>query len=321
MFSRVNTGKGTLHQMTSIMTNQSAMTALQSLTTTNRHLSQTQTRISTGYRVSNAEDNAAYWSIATTMRSDRGALSTVKDALGLGAATIDVAYTGMNSAIDVTKEIKNKLVAARQPGIDRGKVQSEIKELQNQLKSIGASSVFSGENWLSVDSSAAGYNGTKTMIASFSRSGGNVSVGTLSIDINSVKLFDANDQSGILDNPDTTANGNVNYSVSDLDISGITDTANNLQDLEQMIGYVDTAIGSMTTAASNLGAIKQRTKTQSDFVSALMTAIDTGVGALVDADMNEESTKLQALQVQQQLGIQALSIANQNSQTVLSLFR
>ena len=307
--------------MSSIMTNASAMTALQSLTNTNKSLGQTQTRISTGYRVSRAEDNAAYWSIATTMKSDRSALSTVKDALGLGAATIDVAYTGMNSAIDVTKEIKNKLVAARQPGIDRGKVQSEIAELQNQLKSISDSSVFSGENWLSVDSSSPTFNATKTMVASFSRSDGNVSVGTISIDINNVKLYDANDQSGILDSQDTTTNGNVNYSVSDLDISGITDTDNDLQDLEQMIGYVDTAIGSMTTGASNLGAIKQRTKTQSDFVSALMTAIDTGVGALVDADMNEESTKLQALQVQQQLGIQALSIANQNSQQILSLFR
>lgn len=307
--------------MTSIMTNKSAMTALQSLTSTNKNLSQTQTRISTGYRVSSAEDNAAYWSIATTMKSDRGALSTVKDALGLGAATIDVAYTGMNSAIDVTKEIKNKLVAARQPGIDRGKVQSEIAELQNQLQSIADSSVFSGENWLSVDSSTADYNGTKTMIASFSRSGGSVSVGTISIDVDSVKLYDGNDQSGILDSQDTTTNGSVDYSVSDLDISSFSDTDDDLQDLEQMIGYVDEAIGSMTTAASNLGAIKQRTKTQSDFVSALMTAIDTGVGALVDADMNEESTKLQALQVQQQLGIQALSIANQNSQMVLSLFR
>lgn len=307
--------------MTSIMTNQSAMTALQSLTNTNKALSQTQNRISTGYRVSSAEDNAAYWSIATTMRSDRAALSTVKDALGLGAATIDVAYTGMNSAIDVTKEIKNKLVAARQPGIDREKVQSEITELQNQLSSIAESSVFSGENWLSVDSSDAAYNATKTMIASFSRSGGSVSVGTLSIDVDGVKLYDANDQSGILDTVDTTANGGVDYAVSSLDISALTDTDDDLADLEQMIGFVDEAIGSMTTAASNLGAIKQRTSMQSEFVSALMTAIDRGEGALVDADMNEESTKLQALQVQQQLGIQALSIANQNSQSILSLFR
>ncbi|MFM8748040.1 MAG: flagellin [Aestuariivirga sp.] len=307
--------------MTSIITNQSAMTALQSLTTTNRNLSQTQSRISTGYRVGSAEDNAAYWSIATTMRSDRGALSTIKDALGLGSATIDVAYTGMNSAIDVTKEIKNKLVAARQPGIDREKVQAEIAELQNQLQSIAESSVFSGENWLSVDSSATGFNATKTMIASFSRSGGEVSIGTISIDIGAVKLFDANDQSGLLDAEDTTANGSLEYSVSNLDISSFTDTDDDLEDLEQMIAYVDETIGGMTTAASNLGAIKQRTKLQGEFVSALMTAIDKGVGALVDADMNEESTKLQALQVQQQLGIQALSIANQNSQMVLSLFR
>ncbi len=307
--------------MTSIMTNQSAMTALQSLTNTNKNLSQTQNRISTGYRVSNAEDNAAYWSIATTMRSDRAALSTVKDALGLGAATLDVAYTGMKTAIDVTKEIKNKLVAARQPGIDREKVQSEIVELQNQLQSVADSSVFSGENWLSVDSSAAGYNSTKTMIASFSRSGGDVSVGTISVDVDGTKLFDANDQSGLLDTEDTTANGGVDFSVSSLSISAITDSDDDLEDLEQMIGFVDEAISGMTTAASNLGAIKQRTKLQSEFVSALMTAIDRGVGALVDADMNEESTRLQALQVQQQLGIQALSIANQNSQSILSLFR
>lgn len=303
------------------MTNQSAMTALQSLTSTNRSLSQTQNRISTGYRVSSAEDNAAYWSIATTMRSDRAALSTVKDALGLGAATLDVAYTGMKSAIDVTKEIKNKLVAARQPGIDRQKVQSEIAELQNQLQSTADSSVFSGENWLSVNSAATGYNATKSMIASFSRSGGSVSVGTISVDISGMKLFDSNDQSGILDETDSTTNGGVDYAVSSLDISTISDSSNDLEDLEQMIGFVDEAIGSMTTAASNLGAIKQRTEIQSEFVSALMTAIDRGVGSLVDADMNEESTRLQALQVQQQLGIQALSIANQNSQTILSLFR
>ena len=297
------------------------MTALQSLNATNKSLDITQSRISTGYRVSSAEDNAAYWSIATTMRSDNGALSTVKDALGLGAATIDVAYTGMNSTIEVTKEIKNKLVAARQPGIDREKVQSEIAELQNQLTSIGDSSVFSGENWLSVDSSATGYNTQKTIVASFSRSGGAISIGTISVDLTTTELFDAADQSGILDSEDTTTNGGVTYSVVTLDISTLSDTDNDLADLEQMISWVDDAISSMTTAASNLGAVKQRTNMQKEFVSSLMDAIDRGIGTLVDADMNEESTKLQALQVQQQLGVQALSIANQNNQSILSLFR
>lgn len=307
--------------MASIMTNASAMTALQSLNATNKQLSITQARISTGFRVAAAENNAAYWSIATTMRSDNGALSTVKDALGLGAATIDVAYTGMNKAIDVTKEIKNKLVAARQPGVDRAKVQSEITELQNQLQSIADSSVFSGENWLAVDSGQATYNATKTIVASFSRAGGQVSIGTISVDLTSTELIDSNDQSGILDSEDTTGNGNVTYSILSLDISTITDTDNDLEDLEQMISWVDEGIGNMTTAASNLGAVKQRTNMQKDFVSSLMDAITSGIGTLVDADMNEESTRLQALQVQQQLGVQSLSIANQNSQQILSLFR
>ncbi len=307
--------------MASIMTNVSAMTALQSLNSTNKQLSTTQARISTGFRVSSAEDNAAYWSIATTMRSDNGALSTVKDALGLGAATLDVAYTGMNKAIDVAKEMKNKLVAARQPGIDREKVQSEIAELQNQLTSIAGSSVFSGENWLSVDSSEAGYNSSKTIVASFSRSGGSVSVGTIAIDLTSTELIDSADQSGILDSEDTTTNSGATYSILTLDISTITDTDDDLEDLEQMLAWVDDGISSMTTAASNLGAVKQRTNMQREFIGSLMDAISRGVGTLVDADMNEESTRLQALQVQQQLGVQSLSIANQNSQQILSLFR
>jgi flagellin len=307
--------------MASIMTNVSAMTALQSLTATIKALDRTQTRISTGYRVGSAEDNAAYWSIATTMRSDNGALSTVKDALGLGAATIDVAYTGMNSAIEATKEIKNKLVAARQPGVDRTKIQSEITELQRQLQSIGDTSVFSGENWISVDSSAPGYNPTKTIVASFSRTGSTIAIGTIAVDITTTELYDTADQSGILDSEDITTNGGVVYSVATLVISTLTDTDNDLADLEQMITWVDTAIGNMTTAAANLGAVKQRVNLQQDFVKTLMDAINRGIGTLVDADMNEESTRLQALQVQQQLGVQSLSIANQNNQNILSLFR
>ena len=307
--------------MASILTNGSAMTALQNLTATIQKLDETQTRISTGLRVGKAEDNAAYWSIATTMRSDNGALSTVKDALGLGSATIDVAYTGISSAIDAVKEIKNKLVAARQPGVDRAKIQSEVTELQRQLTSIGNTSVFSGENWISVDSSQAGYSSTKTIVASFSRTSGGITIGTITVNVEDIKLYDAADQSGILDLEDTTTNGGINYSVATLDISTLTNSDNDIADLEQMIAWVDGAITKMTTSAANLGAVKQRVNLQQDFVSSLMDAITRGVGALVDADMNEESTKLQALQDQQQLGIQSLSIANQNSQNILALFK
>ena len=137
--------------MSSLMTNNAAMTALQTLRSVNAGLATTQNRISTGYRVSTASDNAAYWSIATTMRSDVQALSAVQDALGLGAATIDTMYTGLNGTVSVVSQIKAKLVAARTPGVDRAKIQSEITELQKQLKNTADSAVFNGENWISVE--------------------------------------------------------------------------------------------------------------------------------------------------------------------------
>ena len=306
--------------MSSIMTNAAAMTALKTLQQTNSKIEETQSRISTGYQVAEASDNAAYWSIATTMRSDNKALSTVQDALGLGAAKVDVAYTALNSAIEVVDEIKSKLVAAREPGVDRTKIQSEIFELQNQLSSIAESASFSGENWLAVDSAAADYTATKNVVSSFSRaSDGSVAVSTIAIDITTLELYDANDQSGILDSTFTTTGaGAVTVSVSDLDITtvNIDDT-----DIDEMISAVDSAFQQMTTVASNLGATKSRIDMQTSFVNNLMDAIDRGVGQLVDANMEEESTKLQALQTQQQLGIQSLSIANSNAQTILSLFQ
>jgi flagellin len=308
--------------MMSIKTNASAMTALSSLQATNKNLEETQNKISTGYRVASASDNAAYWSIATTMRSDNKALGTVQDALGLGAAKVDTAYTGMNAAIDVVDEIKSKLVAAREPGVDRTKIQAEITQLQEQLTGIAGSASFSGENWLSVDSSDAAYSATKDIVASFTRdSSGAVSVGTLQIDVDEVKLFDSNGDIGILDTESTTTNGGVNYSVSTLDISGLTNVTADLEDLDEMIGTVDAALQTMISRAGDIGAAKSRIEMQTDFVSNLMDAIDRGVGTLVDADMNEESTRLQALQVQQQLGIQALSIANSSVEGVMSLFR
>ena len=194
--------------MSSILTNTSAMTALKSLTAINKQIETTQGRISTGLRVNDASDNAAYWSIATTMKSDNKALGTVQDALGLGASKVDVAYTGMASALDVVDEIKSKLVAAKEPSADKAKIQSEIGELQNQLTSIAESASFNGENWLSVDSSAATYSATKSVVASFSRaSDGTVSVSTIDVDITTTELFDANDQSGILDSTFTTTGG------------------------------------------------------------------------------------------------------------------
>jgi len=301
--------------MSSINTNMAALTALQTLTETQKELTHVQNVVSTGFKVADASDNAAYWSIATTMRSDDKALSTVLDALGLGAATVDVGNTGVTNAIDVVDQIKTKLVAARQPGVDRQKIQSDITQLQNQLVGIAASASFSGENWLSVDSSSPGYNAIRSIVASFSRSGGTVTVGTIDINIDAIKLFDANGNAGILDNQ---ING---VSVVNMNISALTDSPADVTTLNGYITQVDNALSSLTNAATALGSAKQRIGIQQDFVKSMMTAVESGVSGLVDADMNEESTKLQALQVKQQLGVQALSIANASTQAILQLFK
>jgi flagellin len=315
--------------MNSINTNVAAMTALQSLQQTSKDMLTTQSRISTGLRVASASDNAAYWSIATSMRSDNSALSTVQDALGLGKGTVNVAYTAMNSSIDLVSQMKQKLAAALGPGVDRSKIQSDIKELQNQLKGVADSASFSGENWLSVDSSVTGYNATKSIVSSFTRgSDGTVSIGYITVDTSQAVLFDSNtagSSQGILDSARgtdgsiTTATGGT--SIMDIDISTLTDSAADQATLQGYVQSVQKALDSMTTAATGLGANQTRINLQSDFVSTLMDSITTGVSQLVDADMNEESTRLQALQVKQQLGVQALSIANQSSQNILSLFR
>ena len=312
--------------MNSIMTNASAMTALQTLNMTNKALETTQSRISTGYAVSSASDNAAYWSIATTMRSDNKSLSSVQDALGLGAAKADIAQTAIESSIDVVSEMKAKLVAAREPGVDRTKIQGEIKALQNQLKSTASAASFSGENWVSVDSSAAGYNATKSIVASFT-GGATVTIGTIDVNVTSTKLFDATavaGDKGILDKTRTVGVAGPSQfagSIATLDISTLTNSADDLKKLENMITATNTGISEMTDGASVLGSANKRIDMQQDFVSNLMDAIDRGIGQLVDADMTKESSRLKALQTQQQLGIQSLSIANSSSQNLLSLFR
>jgi len=320
--------------MTSIMTNGAAMAALDTLRSINSSMEKTQNNISTGYRVSTSSDNAAYWSIATTMRSDNKALSTVQDALGFAAAKTDTAYTGLNSAIDVVTEIKAKLVAAREPGVDKTKINSELTELKNQLVSISESASFSGQNWLYNDDSTS--NGSVEMVGSFNRkSDGTVSVGVLTFDTSTSTLVDTNNAAaGVLTGdvtvtqPAGTATTSATYFLvnasSSTGASGTEialSTATTDDNLDGMISAVETMLNSMTDAAAVIGAANTRIGMQDDFIADLMDVIDKGVGRLVDADMNEESTKLKALQTQQQLGIQALAIANSNSENVLALFR
>jgi flagellin len=310
--------------MTSILTNNAAMAALQTLRGVNDSLKDTQGRVSSGYRIDKAADNAAYWSIATTMRSDNKALSAVSDALGLGAAKVDTAYTAMDNAIDVVSEIKSKIVAATEKGVDKTKIQEEIDQLQEQLVSIAQSASFSGENWV------AGASGTKSVVSSFVRDGSNaVSVKMTDYVLNAGTLgnvlFGMNSNgtiqttSGIIGTAFNGTYGNVTIvmpSIYALDITTFTQGQ-----LDGALSGVELVLQAMTNAGSQLGSISTRIQLQETFVSALGDSIDSGVGRLVDADMEEESSKLSALQTQQQLAIQSLSIANSSAQNILSLFR
>ncbi|KZK86529.1 Flagellin [Pseudovibrio sp. Ad46] len=395
--------------MSSLLTNSSAMVALQTLKGINNSMAETQNRISTGMRVSDASDNAAYWSIATTMKSDNKALSAVQDALGLGAATVDVAFTAMDKAVDVVDEIKAKLTTAKDGTVDKGKIQADIKQLQEQLQTIASSANFSGENWLQQDKAAD--NLDKEIVGSFTRTAdGQVEIQNIDVDTSSIVLVDTNTDaaanSGILsqqfgaidgNNVDpadlvaanitvtgSTAGGDLAIAFTDgtvayegleidelealviaeaaasgtdpadgaavealltgtlataagaietkytelaednlltFDVGGLTDSVSDKAILNAIYERVDATLQTMTGAATDLGSAKARVDMQKQFASDLSDAIDRGIGQLVDADMNEESTRLKALQTQQQLGIQALSIANNASQNILSLFR
>jgi flagellin len=313
--------------MTSILTNTAAMAALQTLRTIDSSMEETQGRVSSGLRVGTAADNAAYWSIATTMRSDNMALSAVQDALGLGAAKVDVAYSAMESAIDVVEEIKAKVVAATEEGVDKAKIQEEIDQLQDQLKNIAEGASFSGENWLIGA-------GEKTVVSGFTRDGeGNVAVTqtqyTLAdeedVDGNPANtLFGADAVTGVIDT--TTgiigrAGAVSGVSLFELDLNVFDEDPAPAYTIGDILTEVEKAFQDMSSAASALGSIAMRIELQENFVSKLTDSIDSGIGRLVDADMNEESTRLKALQTQQQLAVQSLSIANTNSENILSLFR
>jgi flagellin len=299
----------------SLLTNSAAMTALQTLRNVSASLQTTENRISTGQRVATASDNSAYWSIATSMRADNAALSAVSDSLGLSAATVDTEYTALTSVLGdknsgLTK-LQALLVEAKTAGIDRTKIQADITQIQQDMKLKANAATFNGVNWLSA---TAATPPTFNLVSSFSRVGGTPTIGSIQLTIANYSLYTAT-QTGILDT------GGAGTSVDTITIAAITDAPASQTTLDGYIATVTAAINSVSSAAADLGAVKNRISTNTDFVKSLMDSVDRGIGQLVDADMNAESTRLQALQTQQQLGVQALSIANQNSQSILSLFR
>lgn len=297
--------------MTSILVNPSAITALQSLRKTQNALGTAQREISTGLKISSAADNASTWAIAELMKSDKSVLMTISDSLSGADLTLNVASAAVKSAIDVMNKIKTNVAQGEAPGADLAKVLTSVQQLGEQLKSVVSSATFTGLNLLDGSSTSP-----MAFIASYTNGAGTSDLVVGTVDLALTTLIDgAGGGTGILE---AAQGGNAaaptNFtalSMADLASGTIADTFTN----------IDKAIADLTTYGAQIGVTQTRVGQQSDFIKLMNESLTTGVSSLVDADMNDVSTRLQALQTQQQLGVQSLSIANQNAQMLLKLFQ
>ena len=279
--------------MPSINTNVGAMAALQTLNATNRSLETTQSRINTGLNVSSTKDDSAKYTIAQQLRGEVGGLAAVTSSLNNAKSVSDVAVSGTEQISDILNKMKALVAQAQDADTESvARIQKDFSAYQAQIKNVITSSGFNGINLLA--GSAAGGSSTSALISLQGSDGDS-------------KTWDFEKLS--LDNVDLTTKLATVVGSAEL-VSGSA----TMSDLEK-------AFGSVQDVLSTLGANSRRIDDQLVFTSKLSDTITSGIGNLVDADLAKESANLQALQVKQQLGVQALSIANQAPQTLLSLFR
>jgi flagellin len=273
--------------MSSILTNNGAMVALQTLKSINTNLTDTQNAISTGKEIATAKDNSAIWAISKVMESDVSGFKAISESLSLGGSTVAVASAGAEQITDLLTEMKEKVIAATGENVDHAKIGTDVQALKDQITDIIKGAQFNGSNLLNT----AG--GDITVMSSLDR-----------------------DSSAVTANNITVAS--VDFEAG-LDLTGIDVTSATAADgsLTNMENLIQAAVN----GASALGASAKRISDQNDFVSKLTDAMKSGIGTLVDTDMEESSARLKALQTQQQLGVQALSIANQAPQALMQLFR
>jgi flagellin len=272
----------------SVNTNVGAQVALQNLNATNAQLAITQGRINTGKSVASAKDNGAIWAIAQGQRAEIGALNAVKQSLDRGVAAVDVALAAGETVSDLLLQMKEKALAATDASLKtaaRSALNEDFKALRDQIASVTGNAEFNGINLL------------KTGATGFSALANAAGTSTLTV------------QSEVL------ALGSTNVSVA------TTQSIDTLTKANASLTAVSTSIDKVSGALARLGTKSKALTTHVTFVGKLSDALEAGVGNLVDADLAKESAKLQALQTKQQLGVQALSIANQTPQLVLSLFR
>ena len=272
----------------SINVNASALDALRNLNLTNKQLETTQTHINTGLKISSAKDNAAVFSIAQKLRGDLKGLNAVKQSLDRGISTVDVALAAAGAISDLLLEMKEKAVAAADQGLDtisRDALSQDFTALRDQITTIVENATFNGTNLID--------SGTDSIVAITNAD----ATQTLTVSHQTLTLGSSNI-------PITATQAISTQSTASAAVSNITSAINNLNS-------VLTRLGSGSTALEQ----------NRSFAGKLADVIEVGIGNLVDADMAKESANLQALQVKQQLGVQALSIANQSPQAILSLFQ
>ena len=279
-----------------VNTNAGAMAALQSLATTNKSLSQVQSRINTGFNVASTKDDSASFSIAQSLRGDMGGLKAVSSSLNRAKSVVVVAVAGAEQVSDIIIEMKKKAYESADAGIDqasRDAIDQDFVTLRDRIATVVNSSEFNGTNILRA-------------------SGGSVSA------LQSLQ----DGVSGGSWNPDslTVANQGLDLGGSTVTVA-TTGRVNTQVAAEAMVNTLNTTQANMRSTLSTLGAASRRIDAQLSFSSRLSDVVESSVGNLVDADLAKESAKLQALQVKQQLGIQALSIANQAPQAIMALFR
>lgn len=273
----------------SVNTNTGAMIALQNLNATSRQLDFVQNRINTGLQVNGAKDNSSIYAIAQNMRGDIKALTAVGQSIARATSITDVAMAAGESISDLLVEMKAKAVAANDPSLDtnsRAAIDEDFGSLLSQIKTIIANSDFDGANVLN---------------------------GSLTTGLSVLANADATNSITVLAQ-DMSVSGAIITLSSTASVLTITNAAINLS-------LVNTSLANVNSALARIGSASKKLETHSIFVSKLQDALTGGVGNLVDADLAKESAKLQALQVKQQLGVQALSIANQRPQMILSLFQ
>ncbi len=277
--------------MSSILTNHSAMTALSTLRNINTNLSDTQSRISTGLSIASGKDNAAYFSISKTMSGDSGMFKAIDESLTLQQNAVSTARLGAETLVDLAQDFSER-VAFAQGGTQevRDDIQAELDELVARMATTIAQSNFNGTDYVNS-------NATVTVVTGISRaSGGSISTTSMS--------FLQQDL------------GAIQSALDAISITSATTATLQATALQNAEAQLSAAVA----AATALGIAERSIETQKDFLGELTDRLDSGIGSMIDANMEEEAARLQALQVQQQLATQSLSIANSSPQNILNLF-